>query len=83
MRDATSMSEAEYHSWLKDNPENRCFEQVIPRANALQDAARFLTIDRSYIAKYPGHGGEAIRGLTAELLRRIAPAEAQAASSAA
>jgi chromosome partitioning protein len=45
---------------------------VIPRAAALQEAARFHAPDRSYFAKYPGGTGQAIRGLTEELLQRMA-----------
>lgn len=71
MKDANSESEEEYHRWLKANPENNCFEQSVPRLNTLQDAARFQPPDRSYLAKYPGQVGQAIRALTAELLARL------------
>ena len=84
MRENSSSTEAEYHAWLKDNRENNCFEQAVPRSAALQDAARFQTHDRSFLAKYPGQVGESVRGLAAEVLRRLqtvkprteAPAEA-------
>ncbi|MGH6815682.1 MAG: hypothetical protein ACREC6_08255, partial [Hyphomicrobiaceae bacterium] len=56
---------------------NRCFEQVIPRSNALQDAARYQPIDRSYQAKYPGHVGHAVRACAQELLGRVAEANTQ------
>lgn len=71
MRDATSSTEAEYHAWLRDNRENNCFEQVVPRAAALQDAARFQPHDRSFLAKYPGQVGESLRVLAAEVLKRL------------
>lgn len=71
MREATSATETEYHSWLRDNRENNLFDQAIPRSAALQDAARFQTHDRSFLAKYPGQVGEAVRGLSSEVLRRL------------
>lgn len=77
MRDLGSQSEAEYHQWLVDNAENHCFEQMVPRAPALQDAARFQLHERSYMAKYPGQVGEAMRGLSTEILNRLAAANAQ------
>jgi chromosome partitioning protein len=74
MKEMTTTAEDDYHGWLKDNPENRCFRQVVPRALALQEAARFQPADRSYFAKYPGQIGQALRGLAAELLERLAAA---------
>jgi len=71
MMDQSSATEMEYHRWLADNPENYLFTGVVPRAQSLQDAARFRTQDRSYFAKYPGHVGGAVRALTEELLQRI------------
>jgi chromosome partitioning protein len=81
MKDPTSPTEAEYHRWLADNPENYCFTGFVPRSQALQDAARFRTQDRSYFAKYPGHVGEAVRELADELLQRMAT-HASAATAA-
>lgn len=72
MKDMASPAEEEYHAWLRDTPENRCFEQAIPRIHALQDAARFQPDKRSYLAKYPGRIGEAMRALTKEFLDRAA-----------
>lgn len=74
MKDPGSATEAEYHRWLADNAENYCFTSAVPRSQALQDAARFRTEDRSYFAKYPGHVGEAVRQLTDEILQRMAAA---------
>lgn len=79
MKDKLSPSDEEYHRWLKSNAENRCFEQPVPRANALQDAARFSTQQRSFAAKYPGDAGTAIRALAVEVLERIARANAETA----
>ena len=38
---------------------------------SLQDAARFRTPERSYLAKYPGQVGTAVRSLTAEVMTRL------------
>lgn len=72
MKDRLSVEDDEYHRWLAANPENRCFDQVLPRFNALQQAARFHSDERSYGAKYPGEIGAAVRALSSELLARIA-----------
>lgn len=79
MKDKLSASDEEYHRWLKSNADNRCFEQPVPRSNALQDAARFSTQLRSYSAKYPGESGAAIRSLAKEVLERVASGNAEAA----
>lgn len=76
MKDRSSLVDDEYHRWLQENPENRCFSQMVPRVNALQNAARFSTIERSYQAKYPGEAGQTIRGLTEEILARLAEGNA-------
>ena len=75
MKDLGSPTEADYHNWLRENPENRCFEQVVPRAMSLQEAARFHLPDRSYLAKYPGQTGQALRSLTEEFLARLGAAQ--------
>lgn len=71
MKDRQSAEDDEYHRWLASNPENRCFEQVLPRVNALQQAARYHTQERSFGAKYPGEIGVAIRQLVREILMRL------------
>jgi chromosome partitioning protein len=72
MKDKLSPSDDEYHRWLKQNAENHCFEQHVPRSNSLQDAARFSTVHRSYSAKYPGESGQALKALSKEILSRLA-----------
>jgi chromosome partitioning protein len=72
MRDPHSASEREYHGWLAADADNRCFGWTLPRMNALQDAARFQPGERSFSAKYPGLVGDAVRGLAAEVLQRMA-----------
>jgi chromosome partitioning protein len=76
MKDRTSAADDEYHRWLVDNPENRCFNQVLPRLNAIQNAARYQNEERSFAAKYPGEIGGAIRALTQELLVRLGQSNA-------
>lgn len=76
MHDDTSETDSEYINWLKANAGNRCFHAVVPRVNALQDAARFQSQHRSYGAKYPGPVGKAIRSLSAEILQRMNEAAA-------
>ncbi len=71
MKEAGSTSDEEYDRWLRSNAENRCFPQAVPRVPALRDAANFQTFNRSYVAKYPGQAGAALRALTQELLERL------------
>ncbi len=78
MKDKLSPSDEEYHRCLRDNADNRCFEQPVPRSNALQDAARFAPHQRSYAAKYPGEAGAAMKALAKEVLVRIAAGQASA-----
>lgn len=78
MKDRQSTEDEEYHRWLAGNPANNCFEQVLPRLNAMQQAARFHNEDRSFSAKYPGEIGAAVRAVTAEILTRMARLPAQA-----
>jgi chromosome partitioning protein len=71
MRDMQSQQDAEYDQWLRSNSDNNCFDAAIPRMTALQHAAQFNVVDRSYQAKYPGEAGQAIRALVKELLLRL------------
>ena len=81
MKDPQSTVEVEYQRWLSDKPENRLFAQTVPRTSALQHAAQLSPVERSYVAKYPGESGVAIRALCQELLSRLAAANANAASA--
>jgi chromosome partitioning protein len=78
MKDAHSPEDEQFDRWLRHNIKNRCFEHAIPRASALQTAAYFSVRRRSFWAKYPGQTGKILRGLAAELLERLAAAEARA-----
>lgn len=75
MKDSNSPADEDYHAWLRSNPDNRCFVQAVPRLNAMQDAARFQTSERSYSAKYPGAVGHAMKALAAEVVQRMAETE--------
>jgi chromosome partitioning protein len=72
MKDRMSPADDEYHKWLASEPDNRCFDVIIPRASPLQDAARFQPMERSYAAKYPGDAGRQMRSLVTEIQRRLA-----------
>ncbi len=78
MKDAYSPEDEQFDRWLRSNLKNRCFEYAIPRASALQTAAYFSVRRRSFWAKYPGQTGRVLRDLAAELLDRLAAAEARA-----
>jgi len=83
MKERSSAADEEYHRWLRDNPDNRCFSIALPRSNALQDAARYQSQDRSFPAKYPGEVGHAVRALALELMQRMEKAPAKPAPAAA
>ena len=78
MFESSSAGDEEYRRWLMDNAEHNCFPQPVPRSNALQDAARYVPPDRSYLAKYPGIAGQAVRKLAEEVLARMAAASSSA-----
>ena len=80
MKDNKSGTDNEYHRWLASNVDNYCFEQAIPRAAAMQDAARFQVQDRSFQAKYPGEAGKALKAVTIEILERMAIANREPAA---
>jgi chromosome partitioning protein len=83
MRDLSSPVESDYQKWLSDNPDNRMFPQTIPRTSALQHASQLSHVERSYIAKYPGDSGIAMRAVCEELLARLAAGETAAARAVA
>ena len=77
MKESHSREDVEYERWLHQDAENRCFRQAVLRVASLQAATRFAARPRSYWAKYPGQTGESLRQLTAELLARLAEAQAK------
>lgn len=74
MFDQLSKTDHQYLAWLRDQKEYRCFAAALPRSIALQDAARFLTEQRSFAAKYPGDIGKALRALAGEVVTRMTAA---------
>jgi len=71
MKDPQSLEDDQYDQWLRQDPENRCFQRAVLRVTPLQSAAYFSPRDRSYWAKYPGQTGDHLRSLTDEFVRRI------------
>jgi chromosome partitioning protein len=74
MKDSHSAVDGDYQRWLAGNPENRCFDQTVPRTSAIQHAGHLSSVERSYVAKYPGDSGTAIKAIAEELLGRLAEA---------
>ncbi len=83
MKDPHSPEDEQFDRWLRQHIKYHCFEQPIPRASVLQNAAHFSVRRRSYWAKYPGQTGRVLRQIAAELLDRLAAAQARAAASGA
>ena len=78
MKENLSREDAEYENWLRQDADNRCFQQALLRVAPLQAATRFAERTRSYWAKYPGQTAESLRNLTAEVMGRLAEAQQQA-----
>jgi chromosome partitioning protein len=82
MADPHSGIDGHFERWLRQQRGNRCFQQQIRRATALQAAAHYRACPRSYWAKYPGNTGKDLRQLALELLGRLSsPAQSRAATS--
>jgi len=77
LKDGRIASEEDWQQKLMADPQNRCFTTHIPRRAYIQRAAEFDQGKRTYIAKYPGDAGQAIRALTQEVMDRLSgkPAE--------
>jgi chromosome partitioning protein len=75
MKDPHWAQDEQFEHWLRQDPENRCFEQPIPRASPLQATGLVSRHLRSYWAKYPGETGDNVRRLTVELLDRLTSAQ--------
>jgi chromosome partitioning protein len=71
MQDTYSSVDADYQRWLMENPDNRSFPRAVPRTSALQVAAQLSPVERSYVAKYPGESGAAVRAAAEELISRL------------
>ncbi len=71
LKDGRIASEEQWHRRLAEDPENRVFQTSIPRRAYIQRAADFDHETRTYLAKYPGDAGQAMRGLAHEVLDRL------------
>jgi chromosome partitioning protein len=71
IKDPHSPEDEHFDSWLRQNPEHRCFDQSIPLVTPLQAARCLAPRFRSHLAKYPGVTGNHLRNLTSELLGRL------------
>jgi chromosome partitioning protein len=80
MKDQGSSVDEEYHRWLAKNADNCCIKQAVPRTSALQHAGQLSPIERSYVAKFPGESGTAVKALCQEVLDRLAAANAAVAA---
>jgi hypothetical protein len=59
------------------NPDNRCIKQAVPRTSALQHAAQLSSVERSYSPSIRASPAAAIKAVCAEVLERVAAANAQ------
>jgi chromosome partitioning protein len=71
MLDPSSDMERAVHQALLQRPDLRCFQNAIPHLLYLQKASLYAPAGRSFISKYPGAAGAAIRGLAQEVLQRL------------
>ena len=76
MKDLHSPEDDHFERWLREDPDNRCFQQVVPRASPLQATGFISPHPRSYWAKYPGETGDHLRQLAIEVLDRLTTAQA-------
>jgi len=71
MMQQASPSDRAMVSHLREDAEFNCFSATIPLATIIQNAAFYSAEPRSYIAKYAGEPGAAIRAATKELVGRL------------
>jgi len=74
MMELTSPEDRAMAAHLRDDAELKCFEAAIPMATIIQRAALYSNETRSFLAKYAGQPGQAVRSVTQELLNRLPPA---------
>jgi chromosome partitioning protein len=79
LMDPTGAQDRDYDAWLRERADNRCFTQSIHRSIALQHITQFSPEGRSWLGKYPGAIGAAIKAVTLEVLQRVEAANAAAA----
>lgn len=71
MMEAMSPEDRTMAALLREDAELKCFDAAIPLASILQRAAFYSSEHKSYLAKYAGEPGQAVRALAAELLDRL------------
>jgi chromosome partitioning protein len=81
MRETQSAADAEYERRLRDNADNRCFAEAVPRTHALQHATQLSAVERPYEAKYPDDSATTLHAVSQELLNRLAAANAATAAT--
>ena len=62
---------------LREDLSLKCFDATVPMASILQRAALYSAEPRSYLAKYAGAPGKAVRDITSELVKRISAKTAE------
>lgn len=72
MMEVNSPEDQAMAAHLREDKELHCFEAAIPMASIIQRASLYSREPRSYLAKYAGAPGQAVRAVTRELLDRIA-----------
>jgi chromosome partitioning protein len=78
MKDPLSPEDKRFEHWLRQDPEQVCFNQSIARVTPLQETAFVSPRLRSYWAKYPGETGDQLRRLCLEVLSRVGGPAAEA-----
>jgi chromosome partitioning protein len=71
MMEMTSEADRTMAAHLREDAELRCFDAAIPLASIIQRATLYSSEPRSYLAKYAGDPGKAIRAVTKQLLERL------------
>ena len=66
-----SVEDAIMERLIREDAALQTFRSSIPNVGHLQKAALFTSPDRSYVAKYPGDAGQAIRDVCMEIRTRL------------
>ena len=76
MMEPTAPEDRAMAAHLREDHTLKCFNATIPMASILQRAALYSSEPRSYLAKYPGKPGQAVREITKELVERLSTPKA-------
>lgn len=74
MMEPTSPADRAMAEHLREDETLHCFDASIPMAGIIQRASLYSAEPRSYLAKYAGDPGLAIRAVTQEIVNRLATA---------